>query len=133
MTQPYKIWIEQCKAARAIEEEFGVPKSSSGVLAIRQGNWKLIPHLGSGGFTKPSMIKPKTGEPVGQLYNLAADPKETQNLYAEKPDIVRRLAARLARYKSGPRSCPLMGNTTRTCHHETAFRHNSPAFRPLDQ
>lgn len=25
MTQPYKIWIEQCKAAREIETEFGVP------------------------------------------------------------------------------------------------------------
>ena len=27
MTQPHKIWIEQCKAARSIEDEFGVPKA----------------------------------------------------------------------------------------------------------
>lgn len=25
MTQPHKIWIEQCQAARGIEEELGVP------------------------------------------------------------------------------------------------------------
>jgi hypothetical protein len=25
--KPYKIWIEQCNAARGIEEEFGVPKA----------------------------------------------------------------------------------------------------------
>ena len=33
-----------------------VSESSSGVLAIRQGEWKLIPQLGSGGFTKPAKM-----------------------------------------------------------------------------
>lgn len=27
MTKPCKIWIEQCQAARVIEDEFGVPKA----------------------------------------------------------------------------------------------------------
>jgi arylsulfatase A-like enzyme len=76
-----------------------VMESSQGVLAIRQGDWKLIPHLGSGGFTKLATIKPDPGDPVGQLYNLAADPGETQNLYAQKPDIVQQLTAILTRFK----------------------------------
>jgi hypothetical protein len=27
MTQPHKIWIEQCYAARCVEDEFGTPKA----------------------------------------------------------------------------------------------------------
>ncbi len=27
MTQPHKIWIEQCRAGRGIEDEFGVPRA----------------------------------------------------------------------------------------------------------
>jgi arylsulfatase A len=66
-----------------------------GNLAIRKGDWKLIPFLGSGGFTRPSHIKPKPGEPIGQLYNLAADPGETKNLYANRPMIVKELTSEL--------------------------------------
>jgi arylsulfatase A-like enzyme len=69
--------------------------SSRGVLTIRQGDWKLIPQLGSGGFSKPAIIKPKPGDPAGQLYNLATDPSEKDNVYAQHPDIVRRLTERL--------------------------------------
>lgn len=75
--------------------EATVMESSQGVLAIRQGDWKLIPHLGSGGFTKPATISPKPGEPAGQLYNLADDPAEMKNRYAEQPELVARLAALL--------------------------------------
>ena len=53
--------------------EATVHQSSRRYLAIRQGNWKLIPGLGSGGFSKPSTVKPKKGEPAGQLYNLKND------------------------------------------------------------
>ena len=68
---------------------------NKGNLAIRKGDWKLIPFLGSGGFTKPSHVKPKSGEPVGQLYNLAEDPCETKNLYDEHPQVVKELTSRL--------------------------------------
>ena len=67
--------------------------------AIREGPWKLIPHLGSGGFSKPRRIKPVKGGPRGQLYNLADDPSETKNLWSEKPDVVRRLTALLERLR----------------------------------
>ncbi len=75
-------------------------------LSIRQGDWKLIPFLGSGGFTKPSRIRPKPGEPPGQLYNLADDPGETHNVYAMHPEIVKRLTARVAELAAQGRSRP---------------------------
>ena len=61
-----------------------VIKSSSGAMTARQGPWKLITQLGSGGFSKPSRIKPTPGGPVGQLYNLDDDIGETNNLYDQK-------------------------------------------------
>ena len=68
---------------------------SGGYEAIRQGPWKLIPGLGSGGFTKPRKRRPDPGEPPGQLYNLAEDPGERNNVYEAHPDIVRRLTSLL--------------------------------------
>ena len=66
---------------------------SSTAMMIRAGDWKFINQLGSGGFTKPSTIKPKPGGPQGQLYNLHDDPAETNNLYLSHPDMVARLEA----------------------------------------
>jgi arylsulfatase A-like enzyme len=69
-------------------------------LAIRQGPWKLIPGLGSGGFiTTPSTREPNPGEPPGQLYHLDQDPSEQNNLYDAYPDVVTRLQDRLERYR----------------------------------
>lgn len=86
--------------------EATVHQSSRRYLAIRQGNWKLIPGLGSGGFSKPSTVKPKKGEPAGQLYNLKNDLGEQTNLYANRPKIVKRLTALLEKYKKENRSTP---------------------------
>jgi arylsulfatase A-like enzyme len=62
-------------------------------LAIRQGDWKFIPWIGSGGFlTKPRRVKPAAGEPVAQLYNLKTDPGEQHNLYLKHPDVANRLS-----------------------------------------
>jgi len=60
-----------------------VHSSSIGYFAIRIGNWKLIEGLGSGGFTVPKQIKAKPGEAIGQLYNLAEDPHEDNNLHGQ--------------------------------------------------
>jgi arylsulfatase A-like enzyme len=65
--------------------------SAASMMMIRSGDWKLINGLGSGGFTKPSSITPKPGEPPVQLYNLRTDPAETTNLAAKHPDKVREL------------------------------------------
>lgn len=76
-----------------------VSHSINGVFAIREGDWKLIPTRGSGGFSVPRTVTPKPGEPPGQLYNLRLDPGETRNVYLDHPDIVRKLEARLARIR----------------------------------
>jgi len=89
------------KPAKPVRE-FAVHHSATGVFAIRQGPWKLIPaHRGSGGFSQPKQLDPaKEGGPPGQLYNLETDPSETRNVYAEHPDIVERLTKLLKTIQS---------------------------------
>ncbi len=67
---------------------------------VRQGKWKLIDHLGSGGFSKPRRVRPRNGGPKGQLYDLEADPGETTNLWLEEPEVVARLTAILDAHKA---------------------------------
>lgn len=78
--------------------------SSRGVLAIRQGDWKLIRALGGGGFSQPQNQEPMLGDPEGQLYNLATDPSETVNLWQREPKVVKRLTALLETYEKSGRS-----------------------------
>jgi arylsulfatase A-like enzyme len=77
-----------------------VHHSSKGYFALRKGNWKLIEKRGSGGFSIPVIIEPNVGEPIGQLYNIAEDPSETNNLYSEKPELVKELLAELNNIKN---------------------------------
>jgi arylsulfatase A-like enzyme len=67
-------------------------ESSNGLFAVRQGDWKLIDGLGSGGFSKPVSEQPKPGEAKGQLYNLRLDPSETKNLYLSEPKRIEELS-----------------------------------------
>ena len=79
--------------------------------AVREGNWKLVMGQGAGysteqgdrnpylrfssvgmvnsDFTPDGKLKP--GAPPMQLYDLAADPGETRNLYRDHPEMVARL------------------------------------------
>lgn len=66
--------------------------SSKGFLDIRKDSWKLITQLGSGGFTIPSEEQPKQGEAIGQLYNLATDIHEDNNVYNQYPEKVKELS-----------------------------------------
>ena len=68
-----------------------VTRSSGRVLAVRDGKWKYIPQLGSGGFSKPRRQKPGKGEPAEQLYDLSADIGERNNLAASQPETLKRL------------------------------------------
>ncbi len=92
-------------SAEPIRQEV-VLHTLSGTYIVRRGPWKAIFGLGSGGFTPPHVIKPQDGEPPGQLYNLADDPRETTNLWATHPKIVAELSARLAQYQQSGRSAP---------------------------
>ena len=78
-----------------------VHSSSIGYFAIRKGDWKLIEGMGSGGFTEPRDVAPKPGGPTGQLYNLATDIAETNDLYIEHPEKVKELRALLADIRQG--------------------------------
>jgi arylsulfatase A-like enzyme len=71
-------------------------------VAFRHRNWKLITTKGPGGFThwdgKPS------DEPAGQLYDLAKDPSEQNNLWREMPSKVKAMRALLAKEKSNKKN-----------------------------
>ena len=69
--------------------------SGSGKFAIRDGEWKMIEGLGSGGFSDPKNPTPTPGDPEGQLYNLKTDPQEQQNLYLSEPEKVEELKSKL--------------------------------------
>lgn len=75
-----------------------------GPVVIRQGKWKLIPALGSIGFSEPRRVEPVAGGPQGQLYDLEADPGETNNLYLERPEVVDRLESLMQKLRDEGRS-----------------------------
>ena len=89
--------------SRAVRDDV-VHHSASGMFAIRRGEWKLIAGRGSGGWTR---VKTAKEDPPGQLYRLADDPQEQDNLYHQEPEMVRQLTERLKRYQQQGRSRPM--------------------------
>ena len=94
--------------------EFTLHQTISLALAIRQGDFKYLDHKGSGGnnYQKSQELAPfalpeEQPDAPGQLYNLREDPGETHNLYAQHPDVVADLKAKLDRSKASGRSAPL--------------------------
>ena len=84
-----------------------VHHSSTGRFAVRKGRWKLLFCHGSGGWSPPNEAAAiKAGLPPIQLYDLDADPKETTNLQAEHPDVVRQLTRELRTLVEAGRSTP---------------------------
>jgi hypothetical protein len=81
-----------------------VLQSYTGVLALREGRWKLIVGTeGSGGHQgqTPGWMPTQGGwdrireTAVGQLYDLETDPYERTNLFEAQAEIVARLRTRL--------------------------------------
>jgi arylsulfatase A len=76
-----------------------VHHSGDGMFSVRKGNWKVIFGLGSGGFSEPKHVDPGPGDPLGQLYNMDDDWKETGNVWANHPEVVRDLTEILEQYR----------------------------------
>ncbi|MGJ8654828.1 MAG: sulfatase family protein [Akkermansiaceae bacterium] len=73
--------------------------SVSGHFAYREENYKLILAYGSGGWTAPKEVQAmKAGAAKAQLYDLAADPGEKNNLYVTQPEVAERMLAQLTSY-----------------------------------
>ncbi|MEQ1831149.1 MAG: arylsulfatase, partial [Pirellula sp.] len=81
--------------------EHAVSASIQGVPAVRTGFWKYIPAPGSGGWGQGG----DQSQPV-QLYDLAKDIGETNNLAAAMPEKVIEMQALLERLISSGRSSP---------------------------
>jgi arylsulfatase A len=97
-----------CQKRAGPIREAVVHHSGSGVFAVRQGKWKLVLGLGSGGFSVPKNVKPEPDGPKGQLYNLQEDLAESRNLWNEHPEIVERLTNLLEKYKQQGYSRPTL-------------------------
>ncbi|MEM7561393.1 MAG: sulfatase-like hydrolase/transferase, partial [Planctomycetota bacterium] len=89
-------------------------QSFRGEFQLRHGDWKYLAHMGSGGnkYDRENMKKfalpEKEPTATGQLYNLADDPGETNNLFfteAEKREEMQKLLAELTAKENG-RSAP---------------------------
>lgn len=88
-------------------------QSFRGEFQIRQGPWKYLDHMASGGnsYAKGYMTQyllPETApEATGQLYHLGRDPGETTNLFFEESQKRKALQALLADLKASGRSAPI--------------------------
>lgn len=75
--------------------------SAGGMFAVRSGEWKLVLGNGSGGRENP---KGKPFEKPYELYNLAVDPGETDNVIAQNLQIAQNLERMCEEIRSTGRS-----------------------------
>jgi arylsulfatase A len=83
-----------------------VSHSIDGFFAMREGPWKLCLCPGSGGWSDPRHGHEPAGSPRMQLFNLATDLGETQNVQADHPEIVAQLTQKLESLVARGRSTP---------------------------
>jgi arylsulfatase A-like enzyme len=77
----------------------------AGPLSLISGRWKYIePHQGR--RVHPETETELGNDPQPQLYDLSVDLGERRNVAAEHPEVVRDIAARLARIREGGHSRP---------------------------
>ena len=96
------------KPSDALQRHSLAMKSGRGMMTIRRGDWKLIEGDGSGGFSGRANKKDANKPLKGQLYNLADDLGETNNLIEQRPDVVQSLRDELAAIVKAKRSRTLV-------------------------
>lgn len=84
-----------------------VHHSINGSFSLRQGKWKLEMCPGSGGWSHPTPEEAREQKlPTVQLYNIAADPGEQNNVAGDYPEIVNQMITILTSYILEGRSTP---------------------------
>lgn len=87
-----------------------VASSGGGGFSIRDGDWKLDFVTGADGmdatFAVAQGLEPAPSYVPAQLFNLAEDPAERENVIADHPDRVRAMAERMAEQIRAGRSTP---------------------------
>jgi arylsulfatase A-like enzyme len=78
----------------------------AGRLALREGNWKFIVPAPQGVAVQKNTNTETANSPQPQLYDLAADPGEKNNLAAAEPDRVKAMGDKLAALQKTPRTRP---------------------------
>jgi arylsulfatase A len=113
-------------SGKPVREGAVILASYDGMLAVREGDWILILGRGSGGASTEyfhhygmrleelgrsttgwkvkGMGEPDPSLPRGQLYNLAKDRDQAENVYGNHPEIVQRLTDVLIEYRAKGRS-----------------------------
>ena len=87
-------------------------QSFRGEFQIRQGQWKYLDHMLSGGndYSKGFMVQyqqPETApQATGQLFHLGKDPGETTNLFFKESQKRKELQMLLRNLKASGRSAP---------------------------
>ena len=80
---------------------------NNGTYALRAGDWKL--HRYDKKTARNKVVEKKlanTKVPRHLLFNLGADQRERKNLYTEKPEVAKRMVARLEKILADGRSRP---------------------------
>ena len=118
--------------ARPARDTLVLCPNSPGHLAVRRGDWVYISGQGGGGFQgkgpgehlfSDEYALPFTGRansdvldgrirpdaPPAQLYHLGRDPQQTTNVFLQRPDVARELAALVAEYRRAIPPGPRLG------------------------
>ena len=88
-------------------------QSFRGEFQLRCGQWKYLDHRGSGGnrYDRGLMLAyalpERAPDAAGQLYDLAADPGETDNLFYAREDRREQMRSLLDELKKCGRSAPV--------------------------
>ena len=95
------------KDARGRDHLVQQNNGNNGTYALRAGDWKL--HRYDKKTARNKVVEKKlanTKVPRYLLFNLGADQRERKNLYAEKPEVAKRMVARLEKILADGKSRP---------------------------